>query len=234
MDRSGEKEIWHSLRKKYDSGSAPPNATAYNVELDGGGRQLIHALLFHREVRVMLQIGCFLNGSLRRWLTHHPLLKIVGVDSWDDSYLAVLDTYIRDQTMIPHFKAVGDRAAFAENVRKVGFYNSAKAVVDEFGDKCLLVKGSSPDILPELKQQGFEPELIYIDADKKIEDLEACLQLWPDAILTGDDWSWGPQIGYPMRSIVTEFANKHHFDVFADRATWILRKRSPKLSTQEH
>jgi len=197
---------------------------AYDVALDGGGRELIDALLFAFDIRLMLEVGCFLNGSVKRWLERHSDLCIVGVDTWDDAYLDTVDRHIRSPVMTPSYAKVGDRAAFVDALRRHGLYRSALAAVADHRDRFIPVQGASPDALHTLKAHGAEPGLIYIDADKKAEDLVVAHTLWPDAILCGDDWSWGADQGYPMQTIVNAFAAEHGMEAFAVRATWMLRK----------
>ncbi len=199
---------------------------AYHVELDGGGRELIHALLFSRRVRTMLQIGCLLNGSVRRWLRSHPDLTVIGVDPWCDAYLDVFDSYIRDPVMIPLLGPMENRAAFVADLRRHGFYASALAAVAEHRDRFIPVRGASPEALPALKAADLSPELIYIDADKKPDDLYAAADHWPAATLCGDDWSWRKGGDFPMQRAVRTFAETRGYEWFATRATWILRRRA--------
>jgi hypothetical protein len=46
---------------------------------------------------------------------------------------------------------------------------------------------SSLDVLPELHSLGLRPDMVYIDADKKGHEIPVCDELFPDAVIAGDD-----------------------------------------------
>jgi hypothetical protein len=67
--------------------------------------------------------------------------------------------------------------------------------------------------------------MIYIDAFKQPEDLEVAFELFPDAILCGDDWSWrGPDGVLTMQENVKRFAERRGFTITAEGATWVLQR----------
>ena len=97
------------------------------------------------------------------------------------------------------------------------------------------VRGESPRKLNELADLGVRPDLIYFDSDKTGVDIEIAHQLFPDAILTGDDWTWGIEQGYPIRRAVKAFAREHYgFRVVSNRATWVLVQTPLRLSERLH
>jgi hypothetical protein len=65
--------------------------------------------------------------------------------------------------------------------------------------------------------------LIYIDAFKSDEDLSVAAELFPSAILCGDDWTWRDEDGrLRMRGHVQQFAAAHQREIAADGATLLL------------
>ena len=98
----------------------------------------------------------------------------------------------------------------------------ACAAVKEFKDRFVPFKGYSPLALQELHEMGVKLDIIYIDAMKIEDDLVAANKLFPNAVLCGDDWTWGEDEGFPMRKAVTNFANNNGYRIKAKRATSIL------------
>ena len=217
-------EIWRKLKEAHpfpDIEGVPE----YQIDLDGGGRDLIDALIFNEGAKYVLEIGCFLNGSVKRWLSRHASLCVVGVDPWDEGIIELLESDIRDRHMIPYYNKVGDRRGFVASIRDIGVFRAACAVLRDYQERFVPVQGLSPDSLVALKEYGFTPDVIYIDADKKKEDLYVAHDLWPQAIITGDDWTWAAEQDFPMQKNVRDFANDRDLEVFATKATWITRAR---------
>jgi len=69
---------------------------------------------------------------------------------------------------------------------------------------------------------GVRPDLIYFDSNKVLDDLRVCRELFPAAILCGDDWTWGKDQGYPVQVAVNDFCHRYGLTVTARRATWII------------
>lgn len=199
------------------------DVTAWDYTLGGGGRHLIDAIILERKPTIMLEIGCFLCASTKRWLSLDPDLRVVGVDPWDDGLIEQCARYVGRPALSRAYPELDEQKRFAADVARQGPFPTALANLRGFEGRFVPIRGLSPDALYGLKDAGLEPELIYIDANKQAVDLEVCHALWPDAQLTGDDWHWGRTKGYPMRQIVNDFAEKHGFTVEADHATWVLR-----------
>jgi hypothetical protein len=200
-----------------------PGISRYDFSLDGGGRNLVTTAIDENNIKLMLELGCFLCGSTRLWLEHDPNLIVVGIDPWEGDWATPLRSHHAVKNPKP-WRTIPDREAFLSSVEKHGPFLSAMANVQEFKDRFFPVPGFSPEKLYEIKELGVNPELIYFDADKKPEHLEAAHTLWPDAILTGDDWTWNEDKGFPARQVVQAFAEKHGFVAKARGATWILRR----------
>ncbi len=198
--------------------------TAWDYTLGGGGRQLVDAIILEQKPALMLEIGCFLCASTRRWLSLDPDLKVVGVDPWDDGLIEQCARYVGRPALTRAYPEREVQERFAADIARQGPFPTALANLRGFEGRLVPVRDLSPDALYSLKDAGLEPELIYIDANKQAVDLEVCHTLWPDAQITGDDWHWGRTKGYPMRKIVYAFAEKYGFTVEADHATWVLHR----------
>lgn len=195
------------------------------IGLGGKGRHLVDAVIRDRGAKLLLEFGVFLGASSRYWLDTHPELTVVGVDPWGDDLVAQCERYVGRETLNKLFPDLEDQKAFITDVRQHGVRTLALANLQDYRDRFIPIIGTTPETIPALKAGTVEPDIIFIDADKKPEDLDVAHIFWPDAILTGDDWHWGRTKGYPMRQIVNDFAARHDMTVEADHATWVLKPK---------
>ncbi len=198
---------------------------AWDYTLGGGGRELVDEIIRIDKPKFMLEIGCFLGASAKRWMNVSPELKIVGVDPWTDWLVDQCKKYVGRPNLTRAYPDIEVQKQFASDVETQGPFATAIANLRGFEDRFVPYRAFSPEALPSLKEKGFEPDLIYIDSTKSPDDLDVCHELWPNARITGDDWHWNRTKGYPMRKIVYAFAEKHDFEVEADWATWVLSRK---------
>ncbi len=194
----------------------------WDYTLGGRGRDLVDSVIHEVKAGLLLEIGCFLCASTRRWLTVHPDLKVIGVDPWDDDLIRQVGRYIGRPNLTRKYPERATQMQMLADISNNKPFPTAMANVAEFKDRFIPYRGWSPKALHQLKDAGIEPDVIYIDCDKKPDELEVSHQLWPNARITGDDWHWSRTKGYPMRQVVYAFAEKHGFEVEAKDATWIL------------
>lgn len=200
----------------------------WNYTIGGYRRDMVDDLIKALPANpVMLEIGCFMGASARRWLSLRDDLTLIGVDPWTDHLIEQVNRYVGRPNLTRAYPNIEDHKAFAADVLKNGPYPTALANLEPFRDRFIPIRDFSPGILPALRDAGAEPHLVYIDANKQPEDLDVCHELWPDAQITGDDWHWSNTKGYPMRQIVYAFAEKNGFEVDADHATWVLHRKQP-------
>lgn len=202
----------------------------YRFALDGGGRHLVTEAIAANNCAVLLEIGSFLNGSALQWLEGSAALTVVGIDPWDFDAAASIRRYREASYAKALFAAIPDIDGFIASLERHGTLKSALANVAGHRDRYIPVRGKSPDVLPELKALGLVPDIAYIDATKHREDLDTVHSLWPDAILCGDEWTWAPEQGFPLRQAVMAFAADKGFKIEAERSTWILRAVSQPVS----
>jgi len=209
------------LRERYPQPEVH-QVEAFYFSLDGGGREIIIEELIKRDIRVMLEIGCFLSGSARQWLEAKQDLKLIGVDPWDADFAAILERYSNNPVFEPCFAQILDRSAFIESVRRHGPYISALANMKQYKDRFIPVRARSPEVLYELKRLNVQPELIYFDSNKLLDDLTISHELFPEAVLCGDDWTWGKSEGYPVQRAVRLFCSQYGYQVRSKRASWVI------------
>ena len=195
---------------------------AWDYTLGGRGRELVDSVIHEVSAGLLLEIGCFLCASTRRWLSKHPDLKVIGVDPWDEDLIRQVGRYIGRPNLTRKYPERATQMKMLADITNNKPFPTAMANVVEFKDRFIPYRGWSPEALRELKDAGIEPDVIYIDCDKKPDELEVSHELWPNARITGDDWHWSRTKGYPMRQVVYAFAEKYSFSVEAEGATWIL------------
>jgi len=200
--------------------------TAWDFTLGGGGRELIDTIIKSHKPKHMLEIGCFLGASAKRWLSLDPELKLVGLDTWSDWLKEQCKKYVGRPGLTRAFPDIEVQKEFAADVERQGPFPTCMANLHGFEDRFVPYRAAAPEALYALKEKGYEPDLIYIDADKKPEPLDICATLWPNARITGDDWHWNRTKGFPMRKIVYEFAEKHGLKVDAQWATWVTYREN--------
>jgi hypothetical protein len=92
----------------------------------------------------------------------------------------------------------------------------------QYRSRFIPMQGTSPDKLYELHDLGVVPEIIYPDSDKLGKELKDVNDLFPECLICGDDWTWHPDEGYPIRKAVLPFAEQYGFEVKSERGTWLL------------
>ena len=207
------------IRERYPWPDVPAGIQPYIVSLDGGGRHLVDALIEKDAVKTMLEIGSFLGGSTHRWLACSPNHQVIAVDPWNFQ----AGDYVASEQSWFYWPRPPDNIVHQLNASD-GLYHTFLANLAGHRERLIPVRANSPEVLEELKELGLQPDLIYIDADKERDDLEACHRFWPTARLTGDDYMWNAEAGFPMQQIVHAFASDHGYVVIHDRATWVLQR----------
>ena len=198
---------------------------SYYFSFDGGGRDLIFNEIKSKNVGLILEIGCFLCGSTIQWLESSSGVKVIGVDPWEGEWVSPLEAYIRNPVMKPLFSRIPNTDDFLSSLASHGPYKSALANVRGFSDRFFPVKARSPEAIYDLRKIGVRPELIYFDNDKTMDDLYVCSDVFPDAVLTGDDWTWSNDNGdFVVRKAVLEFCESKNCKVEVSQASWIIRK----------
>ena len=201
----------------------------FYLALDAGGRELVVERFVHKKNPLMIEIGCFLCGSTQKWLNASADLTVVGVDPWDANWAPYVKEIASTEHMKRHLDKIEDVDQLADNLKKFGNYALALNNVRKFKDRFIPVRRRSPEALEYLKKRGIEPDLIYIDAFKERIDVDVALDLFPDAVVCGDDWNWKNSEGeMQMQENVLGVAKERGLSVVADRATWILNADTPR------
>ncbi len=202
-----------ALSRSYAWPAEKPALSSAEWALDGGGKGLVTRNFRTDEPFLVLEIGAFLGSSVRRWLSVSRNVYVAAIDPWEGEWWT---GYAREH---------GRDALAKQFAQKDGPYLTFLSSLWESRERLFPVRGFSPEKLYELAELGVKPDLVFFDSNKTGEDIEVVHQLFPDAILTGDDWTWGVGNVYPIRVAVKAFAQKHRYNVVSDRATWMLVAR---------
>ncbi|WP_024275761.1 hypothetical protein [Hyphomicrobium sp. 802] len=86
-----------------------------------------------------------------------------------------------------------------------------------------------------MRSLGVEPDIVFIDALKHREDYIEAHEQFPNAIITGDDWSWGKRKDgtYPIRPFVEEVAKARNATIYAAGATFVVVEPRHGLNFEE-
>jgi hypothetical protein len=194
----------------------------------GGGRELILRIIRERKIELMVEIGCFLCGSTLQWLHASDKLTVIGVDPWDNNWAGKIERLAHDplQARTVFHLTESQIATIIANLRRHGNFAIAMNNVRLYKSRFIPIRALGTDALLDLKDRGIEPQMIYIDADKESDDLSIAHQLFPEAILCGDDWLWPDKNGVlVMQEHVKAFAERHNFEIEHDVQSWALTPR---------
>ena len=105
---------------------------------------------------------------------------------------------------------------------KDGLYATLVNNMRRYKDRLVIVRGKIQDLLPDIKNKGYTPEIIYLDANKSLDLLQLLHREYPDAILSGDDFIWKNNDRFPMQEAVINFSVKYNLKVSFLNHTWLI------------
>ena len=215
------------LRQKYPWKSCPelpceiPRIRRGNVHK---GLAQVVDLIRDRPSPIIVEIGSELGGSARFFCETLDKPTVICLDLWEvrrygGPSFFVEGTATREQLeAIDHITAdpeLGAWAVFAHQCR-------------EFRSQIIPIQGDRLVGLQEVHRHGVEPDLVYVDgphgARDALKDLKTCFELFPDAILCGDDWR-----NMKVTKAVLKFTLKHWreigFDCYDNQFVFFRRDR---------
>jgi hypothetical protein len=188
--------------------------------IDFGGHELVTELIEKTRPRIMLEVGTYLGGSTLKWLETRPDFTLIildswpaGADDWIDTLIASRPFWVKD---IESLKPVS-RACHRHGIVKVALHN-----LRAFRDRVIPIQMPWETGYSYI-QSFVEPDIIYIDADKEPEGIVQAHELFPAAILCGDDWTWRDEKGiYRVREPVRRVAALRGGRVLTKDCTWVV------------
>lgn len=204
-----------AVRDRFPWPDRKPDVPAVPWVMDYGGRALIKHLIATRQPRVIVEIGAFVGGSVRQWLEVSPDVTVVAIDPWPQK-----------KGPDPFFDGHPIGRLHSRQLREPdGLYRAFLATMWEHRDRVIPVRGRGCDMLPVLHALGLRPDLIFIDADKRGAEIAICDDLFPEAIICGDDWLWCDGRCYPSQQPVGESARRRHRVLKCVSNTWLIDDR---------
>ena len=205
----------------------PNSIKKFHWILDGGGKELITDFIKKNDIRLMVEVGVFMCGSVEIWAKSKHDLTVIAIDPWDfkahQYFERSIDKYINGR----HYNMYGAsrEEVYNQLARPDGFIHTALKNVLPYKDRIIPVVGRSPKELHVLKEYGVEPELIYLDSDKSLQEIDTIYELFPDIVICGDDWTWPDKDGNrPVEEFINNYCAKHNYHVEVDKVSWILHR----------
>lgn len=215
-----------SLKELYPFPKERPDFKPFYWSLDGGGRHLIIERAKAAKAHVVVEVGVFLGGSATQWLQALPDITVIGIDPWEEFDCA--EYFIQNQEFcrtVVDLKGMSEDEFVMQMRRPGAFYQAAISNLWKFRDRFVPLRGSSPKVLYDLHKIGIKPDMFFLDSTKTGDELEVFRSLWPEAIISGDDWTWQSNAAssiYDIREAVVPFAKKYNLNIVAEDATWLL------------
>lgn len=206
----------------------------FTWSLDGGGRHLLDVLLAARPDAVVAEFGSFMGGSAIRFLEASPTLRCVLCDPWGDNLL----TYVTGLVDTPWALGAYGRERllyYGQVLRDHGALPVVRNNLARFRDRCVMIQQGMPAVFQTLIGIGFSPDIVFLDAKKIRDEFWGAHEAFPDAIITGDDWSWKDAKSeiFEVRDYVSEVARARGAVVYADRQTWVIAEPRHRLHFDE-
>lgn len=205
----------NQLRIQHPWPSRRPDVPSVPWVMDYGGRELIRHLIDRRNIRIIVEIGAFVGGSVRQWLEASSDVVVVAIDPWPQ---------LKGSNPFYDSHPVG--RAHASQLREPdGLYHAFLATLWQERERVIPVRGTGQQMLPALFELGLRPDLVFLDADKTAIELNICDDLFPEAIVCGDDWLWCDGKRFPSQRPVRECAQRRGRTLKCVSNTWLIDDR---------
>lgn len=149
-------------------------------------------LLLEKDMKCVIELGSWLGKSTKFLLERAPKAVIFAVDIWLNEYFENDSHYDSNSDIFSNI--INGHSIYDQFLVNTSKFRSKKILNSSTGCEefvgLIPCKLDSCEALRILKNQGIKPDLIYIDAnhhyDPVIKDVTSCLDLFPDAIITGN------------------------------------------------
>jgi hypothetical protein len=214
---AGFDQLWAS----YPWPDTPPVPEAPLTGRDQAGFDLLFKTIAEigKPTPVVMEIGAEFGGSTRKFLSQ-PGVYVVSVDPWPDAYGG--GSFPELQPFLG---------------REDGMYELFQTFNFEYRDRIAMVREYSPAGPLVVHDAGVEVDLIYVDGDHRydpvLRDLTIASALFPNAVITGDDWLLDSMhkkyegIDRAVQVAVKRWAATNHVHVEVDGDTWLVDPSKP-------
>ena len=162
------------------------------------------------DMKVIVELGAWL-GTSTRWFCENSSAHIISIDHWKGSIEHQGRKDVKDK--LPRL------------------YETFLVNCWAFKDRITPVRMNTISGMHYIHDAGIKPDIVFVDAshefDDVIADLEVAHMLFPDAILTGDDWEWkNKRQGkrFTVQEAVKHFSNQIQLPVMHNSRCWMLKK----------
>ena len=136
-------------------------------------REMLQSVLGN-PCRLVVEVGSFLGLSTRFIADTAPTAAVVAIDHWAGS---------------PEHQTNPDVAPLLPMLFETFTVNCWS-----YRDRMIALRMDSVSGLQEVARRGLHPDVVYIDGDHSfaavVQDVETTLDLFPGAVVVGDDWDW--------------------------------------------
>jgi len=162
------------LRERYPWPAEPPAVEPDDRGWCAGQNRATLKAALGPDTKVVLELGSFLGLSTRFICEYAPNATIIAIDHWRGSV---------EHQPRPELAAV-----------LPVLYETFLKNLWPWRDRVVPVRETTVVGMATVNQCGIIPDVVYIDAahdaDSVGADLRAVLEMWPDAHIIGDDWTW--------------------------------------------
>lgn len=161
------------------------------------------------DQKLIVELGSWLGKSTRFILENSPNACVVAVDHWLGSDVHQDDARVQDK--LPTL------------------YETFIVNCWEHRNRLVPLKMNTIEGLHEVAKHGCQPDLIFIDAshryDDVLKDLEETYRLFPESTICGDDWCHTLD-NRGVRRAVKDFTKAHGLSYTHNKNFWCLRPSS--------
>jgi len=199
--------------------------------LDGGGREIILSLLNASSSGfpvLLIEVGIFMGGSALTWLQRKNLYYY-GVDISAEDANDWRARYIESEKWLK-FWFDENKDASKQYLANLGQQNGYKYTLEstlwQHRHRTLLHFDGCPRGLQPLIDCFMHGDrnvqvVFYLDSDKEYYEMYLIYLLWPSALITGDDWTFGD--GTVQVKLCT-LSKRLDLTIFEKDATWVALK----------
>jgi len=182
---------WRQLRKFYPwPVDKPQGKKNFHGWLAEDNKTELAKILSELESPLVVEIGTWLGLSTRFFLKESKG-KLITIDHFKGS---------KEHHENIEWKAILDS----------GLEQQARINLVNFQSRCLIVKGISSQVLPELFRLQLQPDVIYIDGSHEFDaaytDIAQAVSFFDNAVICGDDGNM-PGVQKALSAILDENEN---------------------------
>jgi len=200
------------LKSMYPWPEEKPNVPERHERWFNQRKQILLREIVPRDTKLIVELGSWLGNSTRWFCEHCPEATVVAVDTW----LGSTEHLGKRRDLLPVLHDTFLTNCWQYRDRLIPFRNTSLAAMN---------------FMAKLK---LRPDVVYFDSDHSfwglLSELETALNLFPEAMLIGDDYTAENSVGKALKTFV-EYVQPcqgcsmwRGWQVEHLNYTWIVRK----------